>query len=58
MTADQIIQRISQALDHATDIERENRSSEYSDPVSKAFDAGRVDGLRQALDIALQEAKQ
>ena len=58
ITADAIVQAISEALDHAMDVEQSNRNSPHSDSASRAWDAGRVDGLRQALDIALKEVKQ
>ena len=56
-TADAIVQAISEALEHAMSVEMDNRNSQHSDSVSRAWDAGRIDGLRQALDLALKEVK-
>lgn len=45
--------RLREALEHAEQIERENRAT--GTPESKAYDAGRVDGLREAYQIVMDE---
>jgi hypothetical protein len=47
--SDDIIAALRQALRHAEETERANRNSH---PLSHAHDTGRVEGLREALDIA------
>ena len=42
---------LEQALEQALDVYRRDRDFEGSNPVSRAFDAGRVDGLKQALEL-------
>lgn len=43
--------RMEQALEQALDVYHRDKEYEGSNPVSRAFDAGRVDGLKQALEL-------
>ena len=49
-----LLERLFQAVDHAEQIERENR--ETGTPESKAYDAGRVSGMRDIIDIVRRES--
>jgi hypothetical protein len=51
-TLDRLIARLQEDLQQAEDTERENRQA-GSPPESRAFDAGRVDGIRYALDVLI-----
>lgn len=48
-----LLDQLSQAVDHAEQIERENRGT--GTPESKAFDAGRVSGMRDMLELVRRE---
>lgn len=54
--AEAVMEKLWQALDHAEQIERENRKS--GTPESKAYDAGRVTGMRDVIDIVRRELQQ
>ena len=48
-----LLAKLWEAADHAEQIERENRKS--GTPESKAYDAGRVSGMKDIIDIVRRE---
>lgn len=52
----ELLDSLNQEIDHAEQIERENRKS--GTPESKAYDAGRITGMRDLLDLVSRHLKE